>query len=107
MSDDETTTTAATEAGRHTPGPWRWEFVGTVGNFVLFGANGFIVGTDQKYIAGDRALQAAAPDLLAACREALEALQSCYDVTEWPANGQTKQDAAIQHLRAALAAAEG
>ena len=34
---------------------------------------------------------------------ALDALEWCYDVTEWPASGKTPQDRAIEALRARLA----
>lgn len=37
---------------------------------------------------------------------ALDALQSCYEVTEWPCNGETKQDEAIKALRAELEKSE-
>lgn len=37
---------------------------------------------------------------------ALEALEWCYDVTEWPANGDSAQDKAIEALRARLAQPE-
>ncbi len=41
--------------------------------------------------------------LLAAARQAVDALQRCYDVAEWPANGETTQDKAIVRLNAAIA----
>lgn len=37
---------------------------------------------------------------------ALDALEWCYDVTEWPANGNSPQDKAIEALRARLAQPE-
>ena len=37
---------------------------------------------------------------------ALDALEWCYDVTEWPANGNSRQDKAIEALRARLAQPE-
>ena len=37
---------------------------------------------------------------------ALDALEWCYDVTEWPANGKSAQDKAIEALRARLAQPE-
>lgn len=37
---------------------------------------------------------------------ALDALEWCYDVTEWPANGGSAQDKAIEALRARLAQPE-
>jgi hypothetical protein len=43
--------------------------------------------------------------LVAALREAKQALASCYNVTDWPANGHSSQDAAIATIEAALAAA--
>lgn len=46
-------------------------------------------------------------ELLAACKAALEALASCYDVTEWPADGTSRQAKALAVLTAAIAAAEG
>lgn len=47
----------------------------------------------------------AAPDMRAALLVAKEALESCYNIVEWPANGQTKQDVAISTIDAALAKA--
>jgi len=38
--------------------------------------------------------------------QVLDALTWCYDVTEWPANGNTPQDKAIETLRARLSAPE-
>jgi N-dimethylarginine dimethylaminohydrolase len=37
---------------------------------------------------------------------ALDALEWCYDVTEWPANGESTQDKAIEALRDRLAQPE-
>jgi hypothetical protein len=37
---------------------------------------------------------------------ALDALEWCYDVTEWPANGDSAQDKAIDALRTRLAQPE-
>lgn len=45
-------------------------------------------------------------DLREAAQMALDALEWCYDVTEWPANGNSPQDKAIEALRAALAQPE-
>jgi hypothetical protein len=39
-------------------------------------------------------------------QQVLNALTWCYDVTEWPANGNTPQDKAIETLRARLSAPE-
>ena len=39
-------------------------------------------------------------------QQVLNALTWCYDVTEWPANGNTPQDKAIELLRARLSAPE-
>jgi hypothetical protein len=39
-------------------------------------------------------------------QQVLDALTWCYDVTEWPANGNTPQDKAIETLRARLAQPE-
>ena len=39
-------------------------------------------------------------------QQVLDALEWCYDVTEWPANGNTPQDKAIETLRARLAQPE-
>ena len=39
-------------------------------------------------------------------QQALDALEWCYDVTEWPANGKSAQDKAIEALRARLAQPE-
>ena len=44
--------------------------------------------------------------LIEAMKLALEALEGCYDVNEWPADGRTKQDHAITALRTAIAEAE-
>src|SRR5512137_2198691 len=45
-------------------------------------------------------------DLREAAQMALDALEWCYDVIDWPANGKTPQDKAIKALRAALAQPE-
>ena len=39
-------------------------------------------------------------------QQALDALEWCYDVTEWPASGESAQDKAIDALRARLAQPE-
>jgi len=39
-------------------------------------------------------------------QQALDALEWCYDVAEWPANGKSAQDKAIEALRARLAQPE-
>ena len=39
-------------------------------------------------------------------QQALDALEWCYDVTEWPVNGKSAQDKAIEALRARLAQPE-
>lgn len=41
------------------------------------------------------------------CTVARDALETCYDVTEWPANGRTRQNKAIDAIDAALAKEEG
>lgn len=38
-----------------------------------------------------------------ALREAKRALESCYQVADWPANGTTRQDDAINSINATLA----
>jgi hypothetical protein len=43
---------------------------------------------------------------ITAMKQALEALEGCYDVNEWPADGRTKQDHAITALRTAIEQAE-
>jgi hypothetical protein len=43
--------------------------------------------------------------LVAALRKAEEALESCYNITDWPADGTTSQDQALSAVRAALTAA--
>ena len=43
--------------------------------------------------------------LVAALWHAEAALSSCYDMTQWPADGTTDQDKALSDVRAALAAA--
>jgi hypothetical protein len=40
--------------------------------------------------------------LLDALRAAEDALESCYDVTEFPCSGKSKQDVALETVRAAL-----
>lgn len=45
-------------------------------------------------------------NLREAAQMALDALEWCYDVTEWPANGNSPQDKAIEALRARLAQPE-
>jgi hypothetical protein len=58
----------------HTKAPWRWEFIGTMGNDQLVSGSAEdgtfeFVGTKD-----DKVLQAAAPDLLAACQEIIDGM---------------------------------
>lgn len=52
-------------------------------------------------------LIAMAPDMLAALRKAEEALRSCYQVADYPADGLTSQDRALGEVRDAIAKATG
>jgi hypothetical protein len=73
---------------RHTPGPWDAKRLGEINR-------------------SNARLIAAAPELLAALKVARDALQCCYQVVDYPADGTTEQDAAIRSARAAIARAEG
>ena len=45
-------------------------------------------------------------EMLNALRSAEDALQSCYNVADYPANGRTFQDEALRKVRSAIAKAE-
>lgn len=51
-------------------------------------------------------LEASCEELAEALREAKAALECCYQVTDWPADGSTEQDEAIRKADAALAKLE-
>ena len=50
-------------------------------------------------------LIAAAPEMLEALRECVEALYSSYDVNDWPADGKTPQDQAARRAEEVIAKA--
>jgi hypothetical protein len=60
--------------------------------------------TDIEYVRADTSAQSEGlrKDALDALLAAEDALSRCYDVTEWPCNGETPQDAALATVRAAL-----
>ena len=89
---------------KHSPAPWK------NGR----DANGDVVICQADYATGDeynpeyqanRALFDAAPDMLRALKEAESALANCYDVTEWPASGESSQDRALAFVSQAIAKA--
>lgn len=53
----------------YTSGPWKWEFIGTAGNYFLVGRDGQL--THDAPNSPDGNLKQAAPDLLEAAQEAL------------------------------------
>lgn len=58
-----------------TPGPWKWVFMGSAGNYYLVGNDGEGPVTHSGPDCADGKLKQAAPDLLAACEAALSALE--------------------------------
>ena len=81
----------------HTPGPWKWVFIGTAGNEFLRGPNMEEVGDMPM----DKSLQAASPRLFTALRNLVREVkhQHAYDGTQIPVN-------AVQEAEAAIAEAE-
>lgn len=79
----------------YTPGPWKWEFLGTAGNYFLVGSNGQVTNSGPN--SDDGKLKEAAPDLL----EALESLVADYgDYAYLPPNkNYDKAKAAIAKAR--------
>ncbi len=57
---------------------------------------------EHSLLAADRA--ATAPDRRSALYACVAALESCYEVVDWPANGESMQDKALALARAALTA---
>ena len=83
----------------HTPGPWEFRPDGTVS------ANGTPL---LRHYAGRNAvanlpLIAAAPDLLAACTDWIDWLDTCDDLTD--AQAATREEAMLASMRAAIAKA--
>lgn len=100
---------------KHTPGPW--SAVSYVnGKIALEDDQGLgtiaLVDTvhtikDPREQEANARLIASAPELLEALELAAQALQSCYEVDSYPANGGTEQDKALATARAAIAKAKG
>lgn len=94
-----------------TPGPWEidQEWIDLVkAEHPDYGA----VRIGSSHVSGhigiaNARLIAAAPDMLAALRKAEEALRSCYQVADYPANGRTSQDRALGEVHDAIAKAIG
>jgi hypothetical protein len=84
----------------HTPGPWRWQFVGTVGQWMVLDEHGNglrIGGPPRDDLTADQRLIAAAPDLLEAAEKAIVA---------W-SYGNTSTTQAMWALTEAIAKARG
>ena len=92
---------------KHTPGPWRASELGVLSDKLTSYGNWYVcslIDPDNEEHKANARLIAAAPELLAACKKALEAIR--WWEGEHPCcNGSTgEQEAAI---RAAIAKAEG
>lgn len=114
------TTDSSLSTDRHTPGPWEVKPVDSLDfrrpgedgakDLCIVAANGICPGIVWDYLKEGEAnarLFAAAPDMIEALREAEEALRSCYQVADYPANGKSTQDMALRTVRDAIAKAEG
>lgn len=58
------------------------------------------VGNESVPLFSPQALAAARAQDISVLKQVLEALEKSYDVTEWPANGRSRQDAAIAAIHA-------
>lgn len=86
-----------------TPGPWRWVFLSTAGNYFLLGNNGEGPITHSAPDSADGRLKQAAPALL----EALGNLVDYCDRTLFSYVHITQEPAEMKAARAAIAAARG
>lgn len=75
-----------------------------VGDFTKKLIQGIISATEESAQLHSHAadLQAQVDELLAALGIAKSALERCYDVTDWPCNGNTDQDKAIATAAAVI-----
>lgn len=62
--------------------PWRWEFLGTAGNYFLVGSNGVTYGGPDS---ADGRVKQAAPELLQVCKELAAWLTIEPEFQDWPA----------------------
>ena len=69
---------------KHTPGPWRWEFMGTTGQWHLMAGDRMVEmgGSPDSPLSPDQVLAAAAPDLLAAAVAVLKGLNARIDAAD-------------------------
>lgn len=92
---------------RHTPGPWTVKVIDTISDepayWHITDTHGGVVGDVQSVNAADARLIAAAPDLLAALKHALERFEAIPDHRD--EIGVYRK--AAQMARAAIAQAEG
>ena len=93
---------------KHTPGPWSTEYDGSiVMNRQIVSGPIAPESADREEHAANAALIAAAPDLLAACKEAIAELTNARGgYPSWNATPGRVQ-CALNLLRAAIARAEG
>lgn len=92
----------------HTPGPWKWEFSGSAGSWYLWsGDRPLPIGgpPDIDPTAGDMALIAAAPDLLEALTDVLDAIGALSNPHELTGLGLGQE--AQDRIFSAIAKAEG
>lgn len=92
------------ELDQPTPGPWRWVFVSTAGQWFMLGNNGEGPIVSSGPDTADGRLKQAAPALLAACEMAFEDLEQ-YEDTDLPGGYAVMET--VQTLRAAIAEARG
>lgn len=104
-----------TDRPRHTPGPWRWNYrhgslhqAGTppyaYGATVLTADYEYDVGVETKVSDADRALIAAAPDLLDALKALVLTLKARPDMAQLMGFQEHRE---MQAAEAAIAKAEG
>ena len=87
----------------HTPGPWKWD------GYDIRASNDEIILTSDGRFGSDADchLIAAAPDLLAALKLALEMIEMSVRTRDPNWDGTVKDGRAISNARAAIAKAEG
>lgn len=96
---------------QHTPGPWHRNIKpATHYNTIFSGRNTHVTrlaveGKSEEEVEANCALIVAAPDMLAALREAVRVLEYAADVLEAPAASHFRET--ISDARAAIAKAEG
>lgn len=95
---------------KHTPGPWNENYLSCLLRFGRKNSGSWDDHDDPEKFCPDEddaRLIAAAPELLEALTRAADALQWCYQVADFPADGSTKQDRALAAARAAIAKVTG